>query len=168
MAIQDIRNYLKANRGKYPQELLIAELRKTGHAESEIQEALKSLSALGSASVVQPQNIWAKVGWFVWGFIVGAAISSGVAVGAFLLYSSYLNNRRAYSRYSPDYASQKYIFFAVMALAVIASFGLSLFFFIRRRRSLPYFARGILTGTIVADVALLVLSTYIFLIFGYF
>ncbi len=78
MSAKDIQQYLEANRVKFPPEILVGELRKAGHAENDIQEALRSLNITGvtPASGQAVITTWGKVWRFLVGFITGIAISS--------------------------------------------------------------------------------------------
>ncbi len=84
MANKNIVEYLEANRVKFPPELLVAELRKAGHAEGEIQEALRTLGvgsiapAQGGTSTI---TAWGKVWRFLVGFITGIVISFVLMAG---------------------------------------------------------------------------------------
>lgn len=91
MAAKDIQQYLEANRGRYPPELLVAELRKAGHSESEIQRALGG-PAVYQMPDVSPLTTWGKAWRFIVGFLVGNAISSVLMVATIYIWFFLRNN----------------------------------------------------------------------------
>lgn len=163
MSAKDIQQYLEANRGKYPPELLVAELRKTGHAESEIREALRSLNIAGV--VLAPgQGIittWGKVWRLALGFLVGGLISFVLTVAAvyslIILMSSGI--------YSPtSFGRSNFIF--LLSISLLVALAIPVWLFFRLRAKMPHFAHGVLIGSILITVGLAGFIVFLFVAFG--
>jgi len=163
MAIQNILKYLQDNKGRFSQDVLLGELRKSGYPEIEIQEALKMLSgadvsqppsppspppqAKNAAPSISPHG--KKIGAFILGFFSACAVMIFAVIAYFIiaLIFSLLGYRFLGSSgiFGLEYGGSYYIF---PALFILLSIGvLALIFFLTRYR-FPYYARGLLAGSI--------------------
>lgn len=150
MATKDIQQYLEANSGKYPPELLVAELRKAGHAENEIQEALRTLGvgpvapSQGGAGVI---TAWGKVWRFGLGFLSGGFISFAL-IAAIVAVSLFgfpdIMARFDYGTVSFGLADGWYVLLGIAALIALT---IPTWLFFRLRAEMLYFARGVLAGS---------------------
>ncbi len=151
MSTIEIRKYLEANRGKYPPEFLVAELRKAGHVENDIQEALRSLNITGVALAPVQGAITTrgKVWRFTLGFLAGGIISSVLFVASAIAISfaaAYVTGLLFNS-----IVVALFFYAGIIALITLA-IPMRLFFHFRSRATL--LARGILFGSILAAAGL--------------
>lgn len=141
MAIQDIQNYIAANRNRYSREALIAQLRKNGYPEEEIREAL-GVKEYDRGNVAlryvmtPPATTGGKVAHWFLGFIVG-----GIFLGATGWILSGVFSALSYNLFQPfgSYGFSAVRFTIPLIGGVIAMIGFGLWLRSRSR----YVARGV-------------------------
>lgn len=161
MAIQDIQNYIATNQNRYSREVLIAQLRKNGYPEEEIQEVLGGRTEYdrGNAALRYVMTIPATTGgmvahWFL-GFIAG-----GIFLGVMWWVLSGVFSALTYNLFQP-YGSYALRFLIPLVGSVVAINGLGLWLRPRSR----YIAGGIFCVLLVPVV--LALAIFVFFNFAF-
>lgn len=149
MALHDIINYLEANRGKYPREVLIAQLQKSGYPEEEIKEAFQKIN---SGSQI-PSSLNAKKKFSVGGFLLGLflnlfLLAAGLAGVVFLFLVSVFGGKTLFE-------SQGLAILGIVIIVLVLPF----FLFFRLREKYPNYARGAVF-ILMLDGAVLILGFF--------
>ncbi len=155
-SVEDIIQYLKANQSQFPVESLVNQLRKAGHREKDIAEALRSLnlavpqSAAYPAPSAQPVSTGMKIWKGILGFIVGELAGGllGLLVRSLVYFSGYGYYNNFWDRFGS-------LIFYIITFVIAAALPIGLFFYYRTRSR--YFALGLLIAGIT-QIAWLVLG----------